>query len=263
MKRARSSACSLLLILIFLLSGATLGQEDSPPGTPTIDLSGTWAEMQVYSQYSTFPMAGRVRNVTTVVLRVRIEQTGSALILNDTYCATTIDNGTILASTVIPDAFLSSLVAHPRSATLEQSEDGLRFAQEWYTEIRGVRLDDPENDPLPTTAEDPRVFDQDGDGKPGMTVRSKIIGLFSGETYVVQRVHYRLIGTITSSDTIEGVIEWTNEQITIGASSDLFGRDIRPTTDPVVENSHFVLKRIDPETDCETLKETWKELFAG
>ena len=253
----------LLLVSVLLASVVVLGQEGTTTELMPVDLSGTWAEMQVYSQYATFPMVGRVRNVTTVILRVQIEQTGSAIVLHDAYCATTIDNGTILASTVIPDAFLSSLVANPRFMTLEQTEEGLHFVQEWYTEIRGVRLDDPENDPLPTTADDPRVLDQDGDEKPGMTVKSKIIGLFSGETYVVQRVHYRLRGTVTSPDTIEGLIEWTNEQITIGASSSLFASNIQPTIDPVVENSHFVLKRIDPETSCETLKETWKELFAG
>jgi len=252
-----------LLVSVLLTGSVVLGQEGSTTAPLSIDLSGSWAHVQVYSQYATFPVVGRVRNVTTVILRVQIEQTGSAIVLHDAYCATTIDNGTILASTVIPDAFLASLVANPRIAILEQTEDGLRFVQEWYTEIRGVRLDDPENEALPTAEDDPRVFDQDGDGKPGMTVKSKIIGLFRGETYVVQRVHYRLIGTVTSPDTIEGLIEWTNEQITIGASSSFFASDIQPTVDPVVENSYFIAKRIDPEMDCKTLKETWKNLFTG
>ena len=259
MKQAMSV---VVLSLLALATGATaLGQGGSTLQTPSIDLSGTWAHMQVYSQYATFPMVGRVRNITTVILYVTAEQTGSTLIMQDAYCATKVDNGTILASTVIPDAFLASLSPNPRIATLEQTEDGIRFVQEWYTEIRGVRLEDPENEPLPTSLDDPRVFDQDGDGKPGMTVKSKIIGLFSGETYVVQRVHYRLIGTVTSPDTIEGLIEWENDQITIGGSSSFFTSDIQPTADPVLENSYFVLKRIESETDCTALKETWRELF--
>lgn len=257
----RAKRFAFFLVWVFLAGSIVLGQEGSSTESLPLDLSGTWAHMQVYSQYATFPMVGRVRNVTTVILCVQMEQTESVVVLRDAYCATTIDNGTILASTVIPDAFLSSLSPNPRFATLEQTEDGLRFVQEWYTEIRGVRLDDPENEALPTAEDDPRVFDQDGDGKPGMTVKSKIIGLFSGETYVVQRVHYRLIGTVTSHDTIEGLIEWTNEQITIGASSSFFASDIQPIVDPVVENSHFIAKRIDPEMDCKTLKETWKDLF--
>jgi hypothetical protein len=258
----RTNLPAFFLVLVLLVGSAVLGQEGSPKETPLIDLSGTWAHMQVYSQYATFPLVGRVRNVTTVILRVQAEQTGSTVIMHDTYCSTTIDNGTILASTVIPDAFLASLAANPRIAALEQTEDGVRFVQEWYTEIRGARLDDPEREPLPTDAEDPRVFDQDGDGKPGMTVKSKIIGLISGETYVVQRVHYRLIGTVIDPDTIEGLIEWTNEQITIGASSSFFASDIKPSVDPVPENSAFIARRIDPEMDCAALKESWRKLFA-
>jgi hypothetical protein len=252
---------AFFLVSILLVGRTVLGQADSSKETPPIDLSGTWAHVQVYSQYSTFPIVGRTQNVTTVILHVQTEQTESTVVMRDAYCATTIDNGTILASTVIPDAFLSSLSSNPRIATLTETDDGIRFVQEWYTEIRGARLDDPEDEPLPTSPDDPRVSDQDGDGKPGMTVKVKILGMISGETYVVQRVHYRLIGAVTSPDTIEGLIEWTNEQITIGASASFFASDIQATVDPVPENSYFIAKRISPEMDCGTLQKTWKDLF--
>ena len=33
----------------------------------------------------------------------------------------------------------------------------------------GVDLEDPANEPLPTDPNDPRIADDDGDGKPGVT----------------------------------------------------------------------------------------------
>ena len=230
-------------------------------GAP-IDLSGTWAELQVYPEITTIPfLNATVTRTSVVLLRVEITQTGSSLLLTQTYCSTDIDSGTFLVSTVIPDAFLVSLGEARRPASLDASGTTIRFDQPWYTEVRGCRLADPVNDPLPTSTDDPRVFDQDSDGNPGLTVRVSILGVAGGDVYVVQRVRYRLSGMVVTPDRIEGLIEWKNDQVTLDATSSFLEANTNSHPDPAPEHSYFVFRRIQPDTLCEEIEEERKALF--
>jgi hypothetical protein len=235
----------------------------SSPVHPEIlpDLSGTWAEQQILSEFAALPLVGEVARTSTIVLRVTIEQNGSALTQRWTYCATEIDNGSAIASTVIPDAFLVSLGEVAAEAALDASVSPARFVQPWTTEVRGATLGDPERDPLPTRADDARVVDQDGDGKPGLTARVSALGIFGGDVYIVQRVRTRLIGTLVSPDRIEGLVEWSTEQVTLGASNPLFLGTLPSRPDPAVESSFFVLARVDPAWTCAEILARRAELF--
>ncbi len=248
-RRGSAAACPvgrMLFAATLVVAVAAGAQGASVP----LDLSGTWAEMQVLSEFAALPLVGEVARSSTIVLRVTIKQDGSTLTQLWTYCATEIDNGSAIASTVIPDAFLVSLGEVAAGATLDASVSPARFEQPWTTEVRGATLDDPERDALPTRADDARVVDQDGDGKPGLTARVSALGVFSGEVYIVQRVRTRLIGTLVSADRIEGLVEWSTEQVTLGASNLLFLGTLPSRPDPATENSTFVLTRIDPAWTC-------------
>jgi len=257
---SRVSRRALAAVLLALLPCLWAAAQDAIPAR--IDLSGTWAEIQVCSELETLPIVGRLTGTSTTLLRVVMEQTGNSLVIRETYCSTKIDTGTVIASTAIPDAFLRSLGETARPASLDLSGTAVRFVQPWYTEVRGAHLLDPENDPLPTSPDDPRVFDQDGDGKPGLTVRLRVMGIVSGEAYVVQRVRYRMTGTVVSPDRIDGLIEWTNEQVTIGATNRLFEANTSGEPNPDAQKSYFVLQRIDPSVTCTKIVKNWRSLFA-
>lgn len=235
------------------------GGEDPAPAP--VDLSGTWAELQVCSQMDVLPILGKVTSTSTSLLCATIEQSGSSLLMREVTCSTTIKTGSALGKLVIPEAFLASLGEMTRPASLDGSGPTIRFDQPWYTQVRGAYLVDPENDALPTNPDDPRVFDQDGDGKPGLTVRVSILGFLSGEVYVVQRVRYRMVGTVVSPNRVEGLIEWSNEQITIEASNPLFAVDTQPEPNSAPEKSYFVLQRVDPGTACQRIVAQRKALF--
>lgn len=255
------------MILRFLLTGLILAPlilaaPAAGQDAAELRLVGTWAELQVYPEITTIPfLNATVTRTSVVLLRVEITQTGSSLLLTQTYCSTDIDSGTFLVSTVIPDAFLVSLGEASRPASLDASGTTIRFDQPWYTEVRGCRLADPVNDPLPTSADDPRVFDQDGDGNPGLTVRVSILGIAAGEVYVVQRVRYRLSGMVVTPDRIEGLIEWKNDQVTLDATSSFLEANTNSHPDPAPEHSYFVFRRIQPDTLCEEIEEERKALF--
>ena len=156
---------------------------------------------------------------------------------------------------------MRSLDAVLAQANVAESENPMRFVQSWTIELHGVELDNPESDPLPTAANDPRVFDQDGDGKPGITVEARAFGFISGDVYMIERLRIRLDGEVVSLDWIEGQIEGTVEQVIIGASNRLFLGLIQSRPDPVSTHSFFILKRIDPAWTCEDILAHREELF--
>ena len=225
------------------------------------DLSGTWAMVQIYPQTAILPFAGEVSRSSLVAQLVVVEQTGSSLVMSDRYCFTDVDDGTPLVRTEIPDAFMKSLRPAPRRGELRETEEGLLFEQETHVEVRGAILEDAENDPLPTDSLDPRVFDQDEDGQPGMTVRVTVLGIVEGKTYVVQRVRYHLIGSVVGPDRIEGRIEWTDEQVVLDATNELLKADTIGAPDPDLEASRFVLVRVDPSWSCGVLRERLAEIL--
>jgi hypothetical protein len=267
MSRARGSPVLFFLLagLIYglLINGQAIGE--TGPSEVALDLSGVWAMVQITSEIAKIPIVGNRTRTTTTYLRLIIEQTGDALSILETNCGTNIDDGTVMVSTTIPDAFLRSLGVTERAAHLESVSEvdpstgnpspERRIVFPWSTQVLGARLEDPENDALPTDAADPRVFDQDNDGHPGMTVRVEIMGLIGGEVYVVQRNRNRLIGTVVSPGFIQGTIEWETEQVILAASSPFLASGGQGSPDPDPERNFFLARRIDPMLDCADIQQ--------
>jgi len=189
------------------------------------DIAGRWAMVQVYRQTAVLPFAGEVPRTSYVVQLVEVEQDGATLTMRDVYCLTYVDEGKPLVNTEIPALFMAALRPLPRTATLSEDGDEIVFAQPPYLEVRGAVLENAQADELPTDPDDPRVFDQDGDGHPGMTVSVKILGIIEWQTFVVQRVRYSLRGTVVGPDRVEGRIEWSDEQTVLEATNALLKAD--------------------------------------
>lgn len=221
--------------------------------------------VQITSEIVRIPIVGNRTRTTTTHLRLIIEQRDDALSVLESNCGTDIDDGTMMVNTTIPDAFLLSLGVTERAALLElvsgmdpstgNPSPERRIVFPWNTQVLGARLKDPENEALPMDVADPRVFDQDNDGHPGMTVRVEIMGLISGEVYVVQRNRNRLVGTVVSPGFIQGTIEWETEQVVLGASSPFLVSGGQGSPDPDPERNFFLARRIDPLLDCEDIQQ--------
>ena len=250
--RRRSRRAIPAVLLVLTLSWATVA---TGAQQPLPDLAGRWAVLQVTSQIGAIPLVGeRVRTSSTLAL-LDMEQEGLLVRAQEVACSTTIDSGTTLVKTEIPDPFIQSLPELRWTATLEPSDAGLHFVTPWITSVNGARLEDPESDPLPTRADDPRVVDQDGDGKPGLTVRVSIMGgLIGGDVYVVQRDRSKLSGTVVSPDEVEGLVEWSSEQSVLGASDSFLLGGTAAHSDPIAEHSYFRARRVDDATSCADLR---------
>lgn len=262
MSRTRVLSAVFFLLLVLTYGHLVKGQaiSDTSPSEVSLDLSGVWAMLQITSEIGSIPIVGNRTRTTTTHFRLIIEQNDDALAVLETTCGTKIDDGTVMVSTTIPDAFLNSLGVTERVARLEfvsevdpptgNPSSERRIVFPWNTQVLGARLEDPENEILPMDEADPRVFDQDNDGHPGMTVRVEIMGLIGGEVYVVQRNRNRLIGTVISPGFIRGTIEWETEQVILGASSSFLASGGQGSPDPDPERNFFLARRIDPMLDC-------------
>lgn len=254
MKRMKSQwAC------VSVVGWALLGGLAAAGTTP--NLAGSWAMLQVYPRIAELPLVGESAQTSYVVQLVEIEQDGVSLFMTDRYCFTVIEESSSIAATEIPDAFMASLRPEPRTATLSETDVGIAFEQPTYIEVRGAILENPDTDELPTDPEDPQVIDQDDDGFPGMTVNVSLLGLMEGQIYVVQRVQYALQGVALSEDRIEGLIEWTDEQNVLAATSALLMAGTESVQDPDPTKHFFVMLRTEESWTCEWLRESWREVF--
>ena len=248
-RRARL-AVALALFGTLLAHGAA--------SAPLPDLSGTWAAVEVYSGYLNTPLFGKLPGAITAGFRVEIAQTGTALALRARYCTLGVGSPLPFVTAEIPPALLAALRDVEQSATLKTSSAGVLFAQSWFSQVSGAHVSDA--DPLPATSDDPRVFDEDKDGHPGVTLRASLAEFLSTDLYLVIRLRYRLSGSVVSPDRIDGLIDWTGEIVVLGGSLPVLPSRPAAHPDPDPQKSWFVLVRVDPSCDCASLATTSTDL---
>jgi hypothetical protein len=242
--------------LLAAVSFACLGRSDAAsPEDPLPDLSGRWVTVQRLFTIAQLPFLGEVTLRTTIGLFSEAIQSGSRLTLQDAYCFTDIDASIGLFVTDISDATMRSIRPDLRIADLWVEEGRVLFGHDWHTEVRGAVLDDPVHDELPDDRSDPRVVDLEGDGRIGFTIPAKIVGLFGGDTYVVQRFRYRLDGELVDPDTILGTVEWSTEQVILWATDALLLMPYTQRVDPDPSVHRFAMRRIGATWTCESIRE--------
>jgi hypothetical protein len=247
-----------LLLLFAPIAPAT---EGDAPALVLPDLSGRWAMVEVMPAIASLPFVGDVELTTIVTALVDIEQDGTSLVLRDVYCFVDVQMNPPVVESRVPERFMQALRPAPRTAELRMSGAGWRFVQPPVVEVRGASLVDPERDPLPLDAFDSRVFDQDGDGHPGLTIPVTVAGLVVGDTYVVQRLRTALSGWVIDSNTIVGSIDWSSEQSVLAASDALLTLSYSYRLHPDAARHAFVMRRVDLEWTCDTTRERLPSLL--
>ena len=126
--------------------------------------------------------------------------------------------------------------------------------------VLGAQIDDPLNDLLPSEENDDRIYDQDMDGNPGVTLN--ISGLVEGDIYAVVRYVDTISGSVTSEGVLEGVTRDETEQIMIGASSELLKINVAPVAidDPALNVA--VAISIPADAGCSEVIDTLNVHFA-
>lgn len=247
----------------------TVTEEDAGPETEvvpqdaaagTIDMNGVWAQVQVVATQADAPVIGLIKTRSVAVLKYDMEQTGSELLMHEEVCDLRLEPDSNLTVTIVPDAFIQALPHVSKPAVLDLAVEPPTLYQPPFAELHGVEMDDPMNDPMPTSADDPRVKDLDGDGNPGLTIY--VGGIIDGALYVIQRNKIALDGAFQGPDRVAGLMQYEQEQVVLGSDNQLLS-DNPPisSVDPDVEKTFFISVRMPDGTTCEDILAAGDELF--
>lgn len=245
--------------------GADAGDDGGGCGTDCTpvdpeSLPGTYAMLQVNARITNVPVVGLTHTETHALLRATVTRGGAdRLDMLIEVCDLKQVSETTLVRVVFPEAFLKSLETYPRVIELRPDLGTNRFISPLAVEVYGVHLADPVNDALPTEAGDSRVYDQDGDGKPGVTIR--VTGLVDGEIWLIQRSRSTLQGAFESPDRWSGLIDSEVEQVYLGADNPILAKPNESTKDPDPSHSYIQLSRVPADKDCVWIREQAEALF--
>jgi hypothetical protein len=125
----------------------------------------------------------------------------------------------------------------------------------------GIHFENPAADELPTDPNDPRIADDDGDGKPGVTATISLAGDVSGEIYIARREIFAYEVDEQRDGSLEGVVTDRSEQLIIDATDDIF-----KTPDPWSQHadrskSPIILRPVEASWDCAQLRSERDSLF--
>jgi len=210
------------------------------------DLNGTWARLEVTSTLATVPMLGEIRTLNRTIVLVDVRQEDNSVHLRGTVCGMEVETDNRNVNTVIPDPYVAAIAPFEAHATVVETENGYTLSPSTYVMLVGYEAVDGD-DAIPSSADDPRVVDADGDGHPGLTMR--VEGLASGEMYVVQRVARTLNTERLVGDHHDGEIDWLVERNVLGATSGRLERSRDQPRDPDGPN-FFVSSRVADGTTC-------------
>jgi hypothetical protein len=235
------------------------GRTTVAPAAAIERLVGTWAMESRFATIQTVPFLGDQRSVSTAWGVVEIDQVGDALQMTERGCRVQIGGGSTM--TTIDDAVPRSI--EPRIATLEfvESAGSWTWVRPELATAIGFRAAGP-TDELPADATDPRVFDQDGDGQPGVTV--SVSGLAMGDVYVVQWQRGWYEGPLGTDGPLMGENHAdASSQRTIGASTMLLQMDIPSRADTDRSDATLRLLPLTGEYDCDRLVAESATIFGG
>ena len=236
---------------------------DDDPEREFPDMTGTWANLTVFKGLAKVPYISQTLPAWAIMVsKVDIfSQEDGVLNAHTEMCRLKTGVDTFLISAEVPDSFAESLGNVDKTFYLSYGENGeIRFHQDKLWEVRSCTLDDPENEPLPSDINDPRVFDADNTGINGLRIRTK--KALDAEAEILQKVSTILDGVLDENGEVSGITTWYEAQSVMWYSN-IALKNGAPTSpvgaDP--NESVFIFKRIDPSWDCSAVKEKSAELF--
>jgi hypothetical protein len=219
------------------------------------ELDGKYTLLQVTMTVTEVPMLGPMKTTTTVVSVHDLVNEGDRLRGKGTLCdITVLGERDLLETTILPR--LRKVLPPPEiDARLIKKNGKLTFFHKTPTIVLGAKLRTPDDEQLPVESRDHRVFDQDLDGKPGVTLRVK--GMAEGDIHLVQRMWTRLDGWQREDGSFGGVARHGLTQSVLGATAPMLRQP--PTNVPTADGSYFRLGRLEKGACPEALAQakTW------
>jgi hypothetical protein len=110
------------------------------------------------------------------------------------------------------------------------------------------------SDTLPMSPSDPRIFDQDGDGNPGVTIDVTLSGGSPIPVYVVQTERDGFSGTVDADGNLAAAVVDDTPQYVVGASNPLLASaQLTRGADPDTSDNVAQFVRVSSRIDCADL----------
>lgn len=224
------------------LNGETLAEAKSL-------FEGVFAMQVTTTTEQELPIIGisRSQSIARKLLRVR-EESGQ-FFAEETFCQISMSSdGPAVPS--VPHTLVK--VIPPLNTTLLLNKEGDQWSWERPRSgiALGVQLENLLTDQLPTSEQDDRVWDQDMDGQPGVTLN--VTGLIEGDIYTIIRYVDTLSGTHEEDHWVGNTLDETEQKI-VGASQEVLKLNTSPMVvdDPSL-NTVFVYP-LDEEASCDSV----------
>ncbi len=220
--------------------------------------TGTWAQKQTLpSTTRSFGIDNRSITYSYLLNKI-VQKDNLEMEVNTKTCDIIVDVQSQFATTTIPKRFIDHLEPVDVTYTYYKENNSIMVKQEESIQLKGVRMDDPKNEAMPENKDDVRVFDQDEDNNPGMTIIVTAIGNAS-KLYIAQRTKLKLTGKIINKNEFSGSVIWSDEQAVLGAENEALNEPM--SIRPDLENSTFKTIRIDDSWTCEDILNNKETLF--
>ncbi|MGC6418660.1 MAG: hypothetical protein ACON3Z_16165 [Bradymonadia bacterium] len=224
-------------------------QHDQGFAVTAEDKLSSWLRVQVLSGFAELPAFGLQVSETIGLIRSDLVATVDGIVAREETCFIIVRRPDVdEVQTVIPPAFLNSIPVLDRY--VDDTDGAIALSR--AVEIHGAHLTRPLDESLPETIDDPRLFDQDGDGQPGVTVQ--IDGILEGDVQLVQRVTTRVVGERSQTE-MWGTVQWTSEENVLSASNPILSEPIRSEPSQDAQASWFYAKKqADTWSGCDSVR---------
>lgn len=223
-------------------------RDGGTPDAPLEGLSGTWALEVVNAQIVTNEYVGTQTVVSTSIGIVDVRQEGDEVEMSTRLCSVVSDPyGETTTSFDV--GYIGSVPIVTTTAWLD-AQTGTFEPSERTMLVGWMAAMDPAVEAVPTTDDDPRVFDVDADGNPGVTIH--VSGSLNGDLHVAQRTKVELFGTIESDERIVGTSRTTIEREILGSTNPLLrAGDTTQRPHPDLERSPFEMLKMPFGASCD------------
>lgn len=220
------------------------------------DLAGTWRVEWVSANQARVPILGPTtvytRQVSLGTVTARPEGGWEQA---HEVCAISATSDSSFTSTRFPDGFVKALPSKRYPLDVVEGADGWTLRADLGPLAIGYRPG--AGSALPTTIDDPTVYDWDDDGSPGATIQIRAPLFGSVDVFIVQSSRGVLDGVIHEEEGLATEVTGSFfladfAQATIGASNRLFHTTPRTTFLP--DQSRLVMSRIPAGSTCDDLR---------
>jgi hypothetical protein len=214
--------------------------------------SGVYRLEMIMASISRLPFFGTSKSASRSISLVEIREQDGELVQSHRVCDFRVLDDSAMIKMVFPDKFVAALAQHTYPIHVDRDAEGWSYRADLGIERIGYRTEIGDAR-LPTTPDDPSVYDWDDDGNPGATLKLSVPLLPDGELYVVQRGHSVLNGRITEPGKIEGSIEVQSfEHRVLGARPGFLNKSPDIRADP--KESRFSMTQVAAGSTCESLR---------